>query len=242
MRRRLELDPAALSPTVGAVLARQGVPRKAVSARVAALAAEAVRLVHERARPVAVELDVDDGLLAAVLAGEDVKAPDTPLDRVRPKARRLALFAATLGEAASALPGELFARDDYALAAMVDAAASLAAERAVTLVEESFALRLLAEGVPAEACWVLSYAPGYCGWRTLGLRPLFALLQPADVGLALGASCLMHPLKSCAGVLAAGPREAHRVDPEWDFCRGCADPSCRRRQHELERRANPGGR
>jgi len=235
VRRRLELDAAEVAPAPVAILARQDVPPDGVTSRMTALAAEAAAAVRRLAHPRAVVLDLAVEELATLLAAE---APGTPAALVATAAHRGAFFAVTLGAEVSARVDELFGRDEYAQASLLDAGASLAVERAVALLERGFAERTVGAGTAAAHALTLSYSPGYCGWPTTGLRALCARLEPADLGLGLGASCLMQPLKSCAGVLLAAPREAHRFAPRFEACAGCGDRTCGRRMQEL---ASPDG-
>ena len=60
-----------------------------------------------------------------------------------------------------------------------------------------------------------------------GQRALFACLQPEAIGVTLNASCLMDPLKSVSGVLAAGPADIHRFAPGYRVLRGLQDQGLR---------------
>ena len=60
---------------------------------------------------------------------------------------------------------------------------------------------------------VLRYSPGYCGWHVSGQINLFNTLTPEKIGITLGESCLMNPLKSVSGVLVAGPPNIHISTP-----------------------------
>ena len=79
----------------------------------------------------------------------------------------------------------------------------------------------------------LGYSPGYCGWHIGAQKKLFDRLGPEEIGIRLGESFLMEPIKSVSGVLVAGPAAIHRFRPAFPFCRGCTTHPCRRRMDDL---------
>ena len=76
-----------------------------------------------------------------------------------------------------------------AVAAMLDTAATLAAENAASAVERAWQDRL-----GDRTLRVLTHSPGYCGWHISGQAPLFAQLSPETIGVRLTDSFLMKPL------------------------------------------------
>lgn len=216
----LAFTAAELRPAPGAVLARQGVPRAGAPERLARLAERMTARAVELARPAALVAPVAPEVFAEVLAGEGLNSPELPLARIYPRADRLALYALTLGAALCDEITALFAADDYAAAAMLDAAASAMAENGAGALERSFA---------ASGGSVLAYSPGYCGWHTSGQRRLFGRLGPERIGITLNGSFLMSPVKSVSGVLVAGPAAIHEFEPSHDFCTGCRARNCRAR-------------
>ncbi|NLI46890.1 MAG: hypothetical protein GX414_07270 [Acidobacteria bacterium] len=190
--------------------------------------------LHEAARAEFLRLAEPRGLwqdaaepeLADLIAGEGLNEPDAPLARIQPRARRRALFAATVGPAPGRRVAELFAAGDFATGAVLDAVASAAAEQAADEVERDWAATLDAAD-PAATAWRLRrYSPGYCGWHITAQRKLFAALRPEAIGVSLNASCLMEPLKSVTGVVLAGPPAIHAFEAGFPFCRHCRDRSC----------------
>lgn len=205
-----------------------------VGARTDGIIEEALRILSREGAPKGIYLPVTREEFARIYAGEGRNAPATPLDRIHPRADRLALFAATAGVGVSERIRDLFARSDFALAMALDYAASLAAERAGDAVRERFRrdgdAALPAGGTAAAA---LAYSPGYCGWDVTGQRSLFAALRPEDIGITLNESCLMRPLKSVSGVIVAGSPEIHQFDDDWPFCSACVTRECRERIRRL---------
>jgi hypothetical protein len=226
MRRRFEWTPPESLPDRAEVLRLQGLPRDgSASPRIAALYEQALAAYLAVAEPRAVVVGLSHEEFAEVFRGEGRNAEKTPLADVYPRAVRLALFVATLGERVSAEIRDLFARNEPALAAMLDSVASAAADRLADLLGP-----LAWAGEPRGDAWrALPYSPGYCGWDVTGQRRLFAHLQPGEIGVTLGDSCLMQPLKSVSGVLVAGPPEIYEIDRSYPFCGECRDATCRGR-------------
>ncbi|MBN1824705.1 MAG: hypothetical protein JW958_00480 [Candidatus Eisenbacteria bacterium] len=230
MREIFSIPPEAIRPDIGAVLRAQGVPPDApLSARTERMAVEAIRMMDDEGRPVALFEEVTRADFAAAYAGEGMNEPETPLDRIEPVAEDRALFALTLGQAVCDRIAALFDGGDPALGAMLDAAASEAADRAVTAVEARFRERLDRERGEDPARHVLAYSPGYCGWHVSAQRRLFTRLRPEEIGIRLRESFLMDPLKSVSGALLSGPARIHRFEARYPFCRGCRDRTCRDR-------------
>jgi len=226
VREVVRLEPAAVLPAAADVLRGQGVPAgAALSGAVQELLDAALSAVRELAAPVAVLEEVLTEAFTAIYHGEGRNADATPLDEIVPRARRLWLFAGTVGERLSATITSHFAGGDPAAAVMLDAAASEAAELLVRRLEQELAVR--ASGRSRTA--VLAYSPGYCGWHVSGQRALFAALRPEQIGITLNASCLMEPLKSVSGVLVAGHPDVHEFEDDFPFCGECTTRNCRLR-------------
>ena len=229
MRRVLRIEAPDVLPSRTAVLYRAGVPAdRKPSERVLGLAARATELFLREAEPVGLleELSLDE-LLAVHREGRERGEPSV-LERVAPQAARLALFAATLGEPVCTRIRTLFDEGDAPLGFLLDAVAS---EAAAALAEE-LGDAFHAEAGPAGLS-VLAYSPGYCGWPVTGQRPLFARLAPGEIGISLGESALMSPVKSVSGVLVEAPPRAHRFRPDFAFCDLCADRTCLPRMASL---------
>lgn len=235
MRRVVRVDATSVLPPRARVLARAGVPEgRTPSARILGLLARASDLFLAEAAPVGIVEEVSpDTFLALCRDGRN--GPPSVVETVAPRARRLALFAATVGEPVCARIRTLFAEGDAPLGLLLDAVASEAA----TELAEEIGETLVAGDDAGSGLAVLGYSPGYCGWPLTGQRELFARLRPADAGIALSGSALMSPVKSVSGVLVAAPPEAHRFRPGFDFCEACAERTCLDRMASL--RPNEGG-
>jgi len=224
-------------PQREAVLRSQGFPEGAtVKVNIQALLAEALADFSRLAEPKDLLTEVSIAEFAEIFHGEGHNAPDTPLERIFPRAARLALFAVTMGGEVSTRISDCFSRNDFALGAMLDAVASLAATNAVAICEQNFSGGGAQDEDDTGGYAVLSYSPGYCGWHISGQGRLFQFLQPERIGIALNDSFLMTPLKSVTGVLVGGRPEIHLFESNYPFCSSCRDYSCRERLEQLRNR------
>jgi hypothetical protein len=218
------------SPAAGDRETQAGAGR---GARTDDLVARALALAAETFAPAGLWREVPAAAFAVIYAGEGENAPRSPLAGMHLKAERLALFAATLGPAVSERITLLFAAREFALAAALDAAASLGAERAAERVEHDYRSRLAASGALKPQTRLLRYSPGYCGWHVSGQKALFAALRPERIGVRLRLSHLMEPLKSVSGVIVAGPATIHVFASDYPFCGECRTQACRERLASL---------
>lgn len=223
MRERVGWTAVESTPPRAEALRSQGLPEgHEPSARIAALVESALAEYVAAAEPRGLVEEISREEFAEVYRGEGRNAPATPLEVIAPRAERLALFVATVGEPVTRRIREHFVAQDPAAGAMLDSVASAAADGLAERLAERFA-------AGAAGSRALAYSPGYCGWHVSGQRRLFARLRPEEVGVTLNASCLMTPLKSVSGVLVRGPREIHRFAADYPFCDDCAERACRAR-------------
>lgn len=224
-----------------AVLRRLGLPEdREPSERVLRLLDAALECFSEQASPIGMLEEVSREEMARILPGHGQNEAQTVLDRVLPRADRVALFAATVGEPVCAHIRHLVAGPEAPAGFFLDAVASEVTARLADRLAERFAERDVwhpdgGRGRDGEPARVLPYSPGYCGWHTSGQRALFARLQPAEIGVTLNASCLMAPIKSVSGVLVEGTAQTHRFRPDFPFCARCATRDC------LDRMRSVGG-
>jgi hypothetical protein len=233
----LELTRADVAPDRNEVLRQMGIPPGAdVSERIEQLYDTAAELFAESVAPAGVLADVTATEFEAVYRGEGNNEPDSPVADIFPRAEHLALFAVTLGPRVTEALSRCFGAQDFALAYMLDAMASVAADTAADVTERRFEHGLRTRGWATPDGAALRYSPGYCGWDVTGQKRLFAQLKPETIGLTLTESCLMQPLKSVSGVILAGPRAIHRFPPSYDFCGRCETRTCRERLRALAAR------
>jgi len=234
MSEILTFAPDELKPDRAAVFENQGIPAgTGVSQDVEALCDTALRLLAEVATPRGILAQISKPDFEVVYRGEERNELRTPVGDIFGRADELALFAVTLGERVGREITQRFHSNDLALGAMLDSAASAAADKLAELVETRFRQSLSASGRGGTSTGVLRYSPGYCGWDISGQRKLFEFLHPERIGIALRESFLMEPLKSVSGVLIGGPKEIHDVEMSYPFCDQCEARGCRERIRAL---------
>ncbi len=260
MEAILEIPAAATIPPEGAVLTALGYTTvRGPDARTLTLLAQSFEMLEELCAPKGLYATIERAAFAAVHAGEGRNQSPAPLEEIYPRARHLALFAVTLGSAIEERIRALFDAREFALGAILDAAASEAAEQASVVIEERFVDDLqstaaaapdttalgaaaaaavpdttaLGAAVPGGPLRALCYSPGYCGWDLSGQRALFAALDPGRIGISLNEHSLMLPAKSISGVIVAGPAAIHRFENDYRFCAQCRPKSCRARLRTL---------
>ena len=221
-------------PARADVLSNQGVPaEKVFSGEIEAIYAKALGLLVEVAAPAGIVRAISRSEFASVYHGEGRNEPHTPVGEIFGRADDLALFAVTLGERISREISRRFESNDFALAAMLDSAASAAADRLAGLTQTRLREELSQQGHITSETGILRYSPGYCGWHISGQKRLFEFLHPERIGITLTDSFLMIPLKSVSGVLIAGPRDIHDFPDTYPFCSRCETRGCRARLRAL---------
>ena len=216
------------------VFENQGIPPGTdVQGEVETLWSNALGLFKEFARPVGKLSTVSKPEFTVVYRGAGWNEPHTPVGDIFPHAADLALFAVTLGERIGQEIKDRFKAKDFALGSMLDATASVGADRAAEAAVRRFFEILSKEDKTTPDTGLLPYSPGYCGWDITGQAKLFEYLRPADIGINLNDSSLMQPLKSVSGVIIAGPKEIHNFRNAYPLCSQCDTQGCRRRIRKL---------
>jgi hypothetical protein len=234
MNRLKHFSLADIMPTQEDVLRSQGMSKGvAAPTGIQALLAEAMDLFAGICEPAGLNAELSPYEFGEIYQGEGKNEEVTPLDRIYPRAQALAVFALTLGSQISERIAGAFTDRDFALGSMLDAAASLAADKAVEIWETHFRDELVSRHPTIPDSCALSYSPGYCGWHISGQKKLFQYLRPERIGISLNDSCLMTPLKSVSGVLVAGPGEIHLFEADFHFCHPCKTHSCHQRMKRL---------
>ncbi len=234
MRDIIKIAAHEAQPDKDDVLEIQGIPAgKGTAENVAMLYETAMELFFECAQPVGIISNISISEFEVVYKGESLNETSTPLDGIFRKAESLALFAVTLGENVIEKIDELFKSNEFALASMLDSAASAGTEKAADITENYFLNVLFKQIDTTVSMQIVRYSPGYCGWHVSGQKKLFAFLRPEDIGITLLDSFLMKPLKSISGVLVAGEKEIHLFEDTYPFCSECKTHSCQERMRAL---------
>jgi hypothetical protein len=232
----LTFSTADVSPDRSAVFENLGIPPDTVvPEHIEGLYGAAAKVLAETVTPVGVLADISKSDFGIVYRGEGRNEPQSPVADIFERAEHLALFAATLGGQTSEAIGGCFESQDFALACVLDAMASAAADKTAELAEQRFGEMLRERGWTTPDGAALRYSPGYCGWDITSQKKLFEYLQPQQIDVTLTDSCLMQPLKSVSGAIIAGPRTIHQFPPSYSFCTRCETHSCRARLRALPR-------
>lgn len=238
MRRIISIPLSEIPPGREAVLQLQGIePGHLTSQRIDDLFDEAVDLFYRLAQPAGILKTVSISQFAAIFKGDGRNEPDAPLGHIFPQADSLSLMALTMGQELSQKVTDLFARSDFALGAMLDAVASVGADRGSVFAESLYreSLQSPPNRTPStDTAAVLLYSPGYCGWHISSQLRLFDWLHPEEIGIRLNKSFLMTPLKSISGVLVAGAPRIHWFRNNYSFCKTCWNRSCQKRINQLK--------
>ena len=234
MSEFLTVSPDEVTPTRAAVFENQGIPPEAsVAPDVEGVYGRAFELFAGSVAPRGLLWEISKTEFETVYRGEGDNERRTPVGDILPGADRLALFAVTLGQRISDRIQACFGANDFALGAMLDSVASAATDKLADVVQGRFVTTLADAGRTTAAWGVLRYSPGYCGWHMSGQKRLFEFLRPGRIGISLGDTFLMQPLKSISGVMIAGPKEIHRLPDDYPFCGRCETHGCRARIRAL---------
>lgn len=218
------------TPKRRTVLSAQGIPDgAAIPERVAALVDDGFEIYSNHVDAVGTRTEISIEEFGLIFHGEGRNAFRTPLEGIFPYARRLALFAVTIGEAVCGEIRRLFRDGDPALGYALDTIASVGAESLADAMARDYRDTVSRSDSDLSDVRVLPHSPGYCGWHVSGQGKLFEALRPERIGISLTASFLMQPLKSVSGVLVAADKEVHDFDIDFDFCTDCTDQGCRER-------------
>lgn len=204
------------------------VGRTRLSGRDLALVERGIALAREASSPVA-----SAAYCAVVVQGDQVRAGVPGVEwRSRSLARLLAgadgvsLVAATLGPGVDDLTRDLFAREEFALATVVDAAGSVLVQGLAEWVRRALVCALetgQGGGVGAVKLTPL-YGPGYGDWPVEEQIALAALAGAAEIGLRCTPTCYLVPQKSLVGLFGWLPPGGREWSPVG--CTRCTLEDC----------------
>jgi hypothetical protein len=235
MRQIIDIPVPRIKPSREDILKAQGIAKGTdPSEKILKLLEDSMTWFELLSEPTAIIQKICMEEFYKVFAGNGKNAKDTPLKKIVPQASALALGAATLGQPISRKITDLFARNDFALASMLDSAASIGADNCGRFMEEVLRRELQRKFPEQVNLTVLLYSPGYCGWHISGQEALFQSLQPGNIGIQLNGSFLMDPLKSISGLLVAGEPDIHRFTGDYPFCKECKNHTCVSRMKRLD--------
>lgn len=178
----------------------------------------AADLLREAAAPRAVQLRLPLASCGEAVQAGGLALPGADIERHLMGCAEAILFAATLGPAVDGLIHRT-GLVDPALAAVIDAAASVMIENAAEGISRDTEAFCAAEGLHATP----RFSPGYGDLPLSVQRPFLALLQAQKrIGLYCNEQFLLTPLKSITAVI--GVSEA--VCGAQPSCAGCGKTDC----------------
>lgn len=229
MQSILDIDIGNTIPLEKDVLKAQGIPSDIEpDTRIIELARKSLEIYDELADPIAIVKEITMDRFENIYSGNGKNETETPLEEIYKVADKLALFAVSIGDHICCEISRLFEQNNFALAAMLDSAASEGVENAAVYIEKTYAYSFYNIENPSSEV-VTRFSPGYCGWHISGQKKLFDILNPETIGIYLKKSFLMEPIKSISGVLVAGKKKIFDFNDDYIFCADCADHSCRSR-------------
>jgi Vitamin B12 dependent methionine synthase, activation domain len=234
MNEIVEFERGNILPDTSAVLLSQGITSEVeIEDSIKTILDDAMGLFEELVSPVGTIKSLSVLEFRDIYRGEGINEKKNPVLDIYPQADKLALFAITLGEKISKQINDLFQINDFAIASMLDSAASEGADLAAEILEHKFKDYMIHTGDLKDHSAVLRYSPGYCGWHISGQKKLFGYLEPDKIGISLRESFLMEPLKSISGVIIAAPKSAHKFENDYPCCDKCDTMSCQDRMQGL---------
>jgi hypothetical protein len=217
-------------PEIRTILRAQGIPENiAPDLRTMRIAYDSISLYEKLAVPVGLIKTISLERFHDIYNGEGRNEEDTPLKAIYPLANYLNLFAVTIGEVVSLKINSLIKENEFALAAMLDSAASEGTELTAQKLELAYRESLKKDGLIDSSQGILRFSPGYCGWHISAQKKLFEFLRPEDIGIELRESFLMQPLKSISGVIVFGLKNIFEFNDAFPFCAECETRECRER-------------
>ena len=228
MQEIFDISVEEVVPSLRSILSAQGIPSWVQpDERTTHLANDALALYRQKAVPRAMLTEISLEAFETVFEGLGLNQEESPVNSIARTSEDLALFAVTMGEEVSRTIAGMFDGADFALASMLDAAASEGAEMTAQAVENIYRRHLGEIGGFDHTHGTLRFSPGYCGWHITGQKRLFQALGPDRIGITLNESCLMNPIKSISGVIISGRKEIFEFEDVFSFCHDCATHTCR---------------
>jgi len=134
--------------------------------------------------------------------------------------KHLALAICTIGQALEKEVSKLFSTGEYATAAMLDSAGSVAVESLADCVNRVICQQALSEGLVSTR----RVSPGYGDWALQEQKMVFTLLPGDKIGVTLTGKYMMLPRKSVSFAMGIG--EGFVIEKSIERCGDCDMVSC----------------
>ena len=188
--------------------------------KIAAACEEALLLVEPRG--IWQEYDYDP-CTQTILAEENIKIGGKSIGRHLAACEKVILLAATVGETIENEVTDKFARDEYAAAVLLDAAATAAVEQ--TADETEKAIRRHSE--PQGFAMAQRFSPGYGDWPLTEQENMVRLCRAGEIGISLSSSLMLMPRKSITAIIGLYRKtSATQAAPTKHDCTNCQKSDC----------------
>jgi hypothetical protein len=153
-----------------------------------------------------------------LLIDETVLQPGKIITASLREAEYFAVFVTTVGQGFDQWNRASQPEDDMVRAFFADSLGSVLAEACAKVMLERLEREMMTQGLFVSN----SYSPGYCDWKLMEQRKLFAFFPEQFCGVTLTDSCLMLPIKSVSGIVGIGKGVKKRLYS----CEVCTMENC----------------
>lgn len=142
------------------------------------------------------------------------------------------LLAVTIGEAVETAITDFFTAGEYALATLLDAAATTAVEKIADDLQRSLQQRWAQTGY----CLGQRFSPGYGDWDLSAQRQVLPLSGGQDLGISLTTGLMLFPRKSVTAIIGIRARTTDAAPPAGNLtgCQACPRTDCPARRPLLQ--------
>lgn len=161
---------------------------------------------------------------ACVQASDEYHIPGQSLRKHLANATKVIFLSATVGEMVEEAASSAFARGEYALGMLIDAAATAAVEQAADELEKLLTNKYQKEGFKM----TFRFSPGYGDWDLSEQGKVTVLANTEAIGVTLTDSLMLMPRKSITAVIGLCPDI--NDDTPSKGCNKCSKLDCSMRR------------
>lgn len=158
-----------------------------------------------------------------VMAKKPLKLVGKSITRHLANAEKIIFLAITIGEQIENVITDTFSGGEYALAVLMDAAATTAVEKIADDLERTLQPKATAKGY--KMTW--RFSPGYGDWSIKAQKKILPLTGGEEIGLSLTEGMMMTPRKSITAVIGLIPNNKTLCqDNNAHNCQSCDKTDC----------------
>lgn len=165
-----------------------------------------------------------DSAAGCVKTSENYYVPGQSLLKHLAQASQVVFLTATIGEMVEEAASSAFARGEYALGMLIDAAATAAVEQTADELEKLLKNKYQAQGFRM----TFRFSPGYGDWDLNEQGRVAVLAKAASIGVTLTDSLMLMPRKSITAVIGLCP-DINEETPSKG-CNKCSKLDCSMRR------------